>query len=60
MLKQADLSITREDVDNSVLLFVIYAFPRAGLENIYKVLKEMGKERILNLSKNYKKNHYLS
>ena len=60
MLKQADLSITKEDVDNSVLLFVIYAFPRAGLENIYKVLKEMGKERILNLSKNYKKNHYLS
>ena len=45
--------------ENTFLFTIIYSFPREGLEKIYKELKSIGKENILNVSDKYLEFHNL-
>ena len=59
LLEKADKKMNLNSTENTFLFTIIYSFPRVGLEKIYKELKSIGKENILNVSDKYLEFHNL-
>lgn len=59
LLEKADRKLLRINPSNNLLLSIISTFSRVGIDDVYKALKEIGKEKILNLSIEYLKNNNL-
>ena len=59
LLEKADKKMNLNSSENTFLFTIIFSFPRVGLEKIYKELKSIGKENILNISYKYLEFHNL-
>ena len=59
LLKKGDCEMTLNNSDNNLLLTLIYSCSHLSIDEIYKMLKSMNKEYILELPDSFLKNHNL-